>query len=198
VSETATAARTWFVTLTLNPDEHSRAHYAACLRLARQARDFETLDAAEQFRERHNSISPWLTLWMKRVRKEAATDHRQAARKAEGCPATRGARCACHPLADFAAPFKYCLVAEAHKTGLPHYHLLISENDESRPLRSRHLKNQWRHGFSNVKLVAQEDRKRTVSYVCKYLTKSALARVRASVGYGQTPSGETQSKIIVF
>lgn len=198
VSEVQASARTWFVTLTLNPAEHVRAQYMACLRLAGQSRDWDDLSSAEQFRERHNSISPTLTLWMKRVRKAAATDHRQAARKAENCPATRGVRCACHPLADFSVPFKYALVAEAHKTGLPHYHLLISESDDAKPLRARHIKESWRSGFSNVKLVAQEDRNRAVSYVCKYLSKSALARVRASVGYGQTDTITPERDSCIF
>ncbi len=198
VSEVLASARTWFVTLTLNPAEHVRAHYAACLRLSGQKRDWDDLSAAEQFRERHNAISPMLTLWMKRVRKVAATDHRQAARKAESCPASRGQRCGCHPLADFSAPFKYVLVAEAHKSGLPHYHLLISESDEARPLRARHIKGSWRCGFSDVKLVAQEDRNRTVNYMCKYLAKSALARVRASVGYGSPPVETPPKGITIF
>jgi hypothetical protein len=184
VSEVLQAERTWFVTLTLNPAEQARALLMACHRLAGQGRDWDDLEAAEQFRERHASISPTLTKWMKRVRMVAATDHRQSARKADNCPASRGSRCACHPLADFSVPFKYCLVAEAHKSGLPHYHLLISESDDAKPLRARHIKGSWRSGFSDVKLVAQEDRARTVGYVCKYLSKSALARVRASVGYG--------------
>jgi hypothetical protein len=185
MAEVSQAERTWFVTLTLSPEHQARAHLTACHRLAGLGSDFDDLTAAEQFRERHNAISPWLTLWMKRVRKVAATDHRQSARKAEGCPATRGARCECHPLADFSVPFRYALVAEAHKSGLPHYHMLISENDDAKPLRARHLKESWRCGFMNVKLVAQEEKNRAVAYVCKYLSKSALARVRASVGYGQ-------------
>jgi hypothetical protein len=80
---------------------------------------------------------------------------------------------------------RFLLVAEAHKTGLPHYHALIHEVDPERPVRSRILRQQWTLGFSQCKLVAQGDETKSASYVAKYLAKSAAARVRASQGYGQ-------------
>lgn len=79
-----------------------------------------------------------------------------------------------------AGPFRYLLVVEAHKSGLPHIHLLIHEMDD--PVTYRDITSHWKHGFSHAKLV--EDA-RGVRYVCKYLAKSALARVRASARYGQ-------------
>jgi hypothetical protein len=182
--EQQTSTRTWFVTLTLNPASHSRMALRACHRLAAQGTDFDALEEKEAFRERHAECSTELTLWLKRVRMAAAIDHRQSARLAEGCNSTPGQLCPCHNLSDFRVPLTYLLVAEAHKSGLPHYHLLISEHEESRPVRARHLKSQWRLGFSDVKLVAQDDEGRSAAYVAKYLAKSALARVRASVGYG--------------
>jgi hypothetical protein len=157
----------------------------ARLRLSRNGEDFEALPANQQFQERHRECSAELTLWLKRVRQVAAIDHRQSQRLAEGCESTRGTDCRCHPLSDYNVPLTYLLVAEAHKSGLPHYHLLISEHRESRPVRARHLKSQWRLGFSDVKLVAQDEGKRHAAYCAKYLAKAALARVRASQGYGQ-------------
>lgn len=75
---------------------------------------------------------------------------------------------------------RYLMVVEAHKSGLPHIHLLVHDVDGASVL-YRHLVDHWPHGFAHAKLV--EDA-RSASYVCKYLSKSALARVRASSGYG--------------
>lgn len=78
------------------------------------------------------------------------------------------------------AKLRYMLVMEAHKSGLPHYHCLLHEVAGS--VRHAQLQGNWWSGFSNWKLVDSG----AVSYVCKYLSKSALARVRASVRYGET------------
>jgi hypothetical protein len=158
-------------------------------RLLARGEDFDGGTEAERFAQRHYECSKELTLWLKRVRATAAVDHRQSARLAESCTVSRGGRCKCHPIQEFGAPLRYLLVAEAHKTGLPHYHLLIHEYSESRPIRARHLKEQWRLGFSSVKLVAQDEGNRRGGYVTKYLAKSAIARVRASVGYGHSIAG---------
>lgn len=77
------------------------------------------------------------------------------------------------------AKIRYILVVEAHKSGLPHWHCLIHEVKE--PVRYRCLTEQWPLGFSNFKQVSGEA---SAGYVCKYLAKSALARVRASKDYG--------------
>lgn len=80
------------------------------------------------------------------------------------------------------APFRYLLVAEAHKSGAPHFHALIHELSADRPIRYDTLKAAWNLGFSQFKLC--EDN-RHAGYLCKYLSKSAAARVRASKRYGQ-------------
>lgn len=81
-------------------------------------------------------------------------------------------------------PFRYLLVCEAHQSGDPHYHVLIHEQSALRPVRHKVLSRQWHLGFTNFKLVTDE---RPAHYVAKYLSKSALARVRASLRYGTTP-----------
>lgn len=81
-----------------------------------------------------------------------------------------------------AAPFRYLLVTEAHKSGLPHFHLLIHEYAGS--ITKRKLDASWRYGFSQFRLINVGDEAR-VGYVCKYLSKSVLTRVRASKDYGQ-------------
>lgn len=78
--------------------------------------------------------------------------------------------------------FRYVIVAEAHKSGLPHYHLLIFEGFEQIPKQT--IKEEWHLGFSRVKLSDI----RGAWYVSKYLWKDARARVRASLRYGLPPS----------
>ena len=83
------------------------------------------------------------------------------------------------------AKLRYCLVAEAHKSGLPHYHCLVHEVHNSVSVKERTLRLQWNAGFSKFNLVRD---KVAARYVCKYLSKSSLARVRASLDYGNTSS----------
>jgi len=74
-------------------------------------------------------------------------------------------------------------VTERHKDGFPHCHLLVHEFGTT--VRHATLTRQWVYGFSNAKLV--EDTVEGAKYVAKYLAKDPISRVRASVGYGQTP-----------
>lgn len=149
------APRTWFGTLTLRPEEHFKARLRAELRLKEGGTLLHELSPDERFRELHREIGRDLTLWLKRIRKESK------------------------------AKLRYCLVAEAHKSGLPHYHVLVHEVHGSNPVKERTLRLQWNAGFSKFNLVRD---KVAARYVCKYLSKSALARVRASVDYGNPTS----------
>lgn len=78
-------------------------------------------------------------------------------------------------------PLRVLLVVERHKSGLPHYHCLVHETIGA--VTYRQLSSTWPHGFVNFKLVDTHDTK-CAYYVTKYLAKSAEARVRASLGYG--------------
>jgi hypothetical protein len=80
------------------------------------------------------------------------------------------------------ASLRYCLVVEAHKTGVPHFHMLAHEVSETAPVRHKLLADCWTAGFSAWKLADE----RSAHYVTKYLTKSMSARIRASIGYGLT------------
>lgn len=80
------------------------------------------------------------------------------------------------------APFRYLLVTEAHKNGLPHFHMLLHEY--ASPIPKTVLESRWGYGFSHWRLVDVAN-PRACGYVCKYLSKSALTRVRASQDYGQ-------------
>lgn len=80
------------------------------------------------------------------------------------------------------AQFRYAVVAEAHKSGRPHFHALLHEVSADNPLRHATMREQWGVGFIQIKLVSD---KKMVWYLCKYLTKAVHARVRASIGYGK-------------
>ena len=114
--------------------------------------DFDALSPHDQFMERMTEIGREVTLYLKRVRKES------------------GAR------------VRYLLVAEAHKSGLPHLHILVHEASPDKPVRHKTLEGQWKLGFTRFKLAHDV---KTASYVCKYISKALLARVRASLRYGQ-------------
>lgn len=151
-AEITMAPRTWFGTLTLSPE----AQYYF-LAIARQVADeaigkYEDATPEQQFMRRCWAISPDITKWLKRVRKESGSE------------------------------LRFLLVAEAHKSGEPHYHCLIHETDFAQPVRKRTLQTQWKLGFSQWKLVTDLGGAR---YVTKYINKGSLARVRASIRYGQ-------------
>lgn len=152
--------RTLFGTLTLRPEEQYRASAEATERLAKSAVDFNSLSADDQFAERVRTIGSWITRYFKRVRQETDTKSR------------------------------YMLVAESHKSGLPHFHLLFHEVE--RYTRDQFdtytvLKRQWPYGFSDFQGVdaGPDGGANAARYVCKYLAKAGLCRVRSSLRYGR-------------
>lgn len=76
---------------------------------------------------------------------------------------------------------RYLAVTERHKSGVPHWHLLLHETDPLRPSRESELTGTWGLGFDSFRLVRTSQ---AAGYVAKYLSKSLSARVRASQGYG--------------
>lgn len=159
ITEYRSSHRTWLGTLTLSPDEHDRVLNLCRLDEVAHNQDFDLLSEQKQFALRHNRISKHLTKWLKRIRKDS------------------GAR------------LRYLLVAEAHKSGLPHYHALIHEPVIDEQVTKSVMQAQWPHGFTNFKLIPEHESS-AASYACKYLSKSILARVRASIRYGL---GEAQA-----
>lgn len=151
-AEIQSASRTWFGTLTLRSEEHYRFLAMARRKADHRIDNFDALPYWEQFDLRHRAIGPELTKYLKRVRETSG------------------------------APLRYLLVAEAHKSGAPHYHLLVHELDPERQVKHRQLSEQWGLGFSQWKLVTDT---RSATYLCKYLSKSNAARVRASLRYGR-------------
>lgn len=157
VTETLAAPRTWFGTLTLHPDHHHLALLRAKIKARKSGVEWDDLSPEEQFEKVHRQIGVHLQLWLKRVRKNSG------------------------------APLRFFLVCERHKSGLPHYHCLVHEVDELRPVKKAVLRD-WPLGFTKFKLVKEA---KQAGYLCKYLSKSAVARVRASARYGQTPCGDS-------
>lgn len=160
-TEIRSAERTWFGSLTLNPTQHHRVLSACRAEAARNGDDFDKFPPSVQFAARHKCISREITLFLKRIRKESG------------------------------ASIRLLCVAEAHKSGLPHYHMLVHEGS-SVICPHRVLKKQWRVGFSQWKLVRNP---RAAVYVTKYLGKSMMARVRASLDYGTSLDIVTQSHV---
>ncbi len=146
------APRTWFGTLTLSVDNHFLMLSRTRERISRQGLDFDGLTPDDQFSERLATTSREVTLWLKRVRKQSE------------------------------ASIRYMLVAEAHKSGLPHFHCLVHEVSAETPVKYRHLTSEWTLGHSMFKLTEADTKAGT--YVTKYLGKSKNARVRASLHYG--------------
>lgn len=152
MAEIRDANRTWFATFTLSPEQHFLAAARARRREHLTEIDFEALPLEEQFRMRHRQCGRLLTLWLKKVRKASK------------------------------AHLRYLIVAEEHKTGLPHYHALVHEIGDI-AVTKRQLQGKWPWGFTTMKLVSDP---RAAMYVTKYIAKSSLARVRASERYGQS------------
>lgn len=149
IAETYASNRTWFGTLTLAPDRATQARYWADRRLTQRISDPH--DRSNQFAAMVQFVTPELTRWLKRLRKNSE------------------------------ASLRYLLVAEPHKSGVPHWHCLIHEF-EGRATK-RILDASWRYGFSQFRLVDSSSPK-SASYACKYLSKTAMTRIRASRNYG--------------
>lgn len=149
-SEFRVASRTWLATFTLSPTSWVLALSKARVKARKGGTDFEALSQEDQFTEIDKVIYGDLKLWFKRLRKTSK------------------------------APIRYLAITEAHKSGVPHWHILIHEN--GKPLRYKALKGSWPLGFDSYKLVRDAA---AAGYVCKYLSKDIRARVRASVGYGE-------------
>ena len=77
------------------------------------------------------------------------------------------------------AKLRYLLVTEAHKSGDPHFHICVYEDGT---LRKAVMREQWTFGFTKWELV---ETLRGAVYLCKYLSKDMMARVRASVFFGE-------------
>lgn len=150
-------ARNWWGTLTLNPSEQFRTLSVARHLAEQRAVPWDSLSPDERFTRHANASLIDVTKYLKRIRKESKV------------------------------PLRYLLVTEKHKSGLPHFHMLIHET-ELKPIRHKTLSTQWGHGFERWRLV-QHDSVEPAAYVTKYIAKDALTRIRASLQYGREQPG---------
>lgn len=151
-TEVRSAARSWFGTLTMGPIEQYRMLSIARHHAHTTAVRWEDLSPEEQFRRVANTSLKEVTKYVKRIRKESGV------------------------------PLRYICVTEKHKSGLPHFHMLVHET-ELKPVRHKTLSSQWHHGFEKWRLIPL-DQPRAGEYVCKYISKDAETRIRASIAYG--------------
>lgn len=163
LAEWAFSPRSWLCTLTLTPDAQFLLNSRARRSIDAQGLDLDALPASDKFDLLSRELGKLVTLYLKRLRKGEIGTGTVAAPQ--------------YP----PAQFRYLMVTEAHKSGLPHCHILLHELSIDNPVRYSTICHHWKLGFSDAKLV--KDR-RAATYVTKYLTKSHLARARASVGYG--------------
>ena len=168
--------RTWFGTLTLNPESLARIN------------DLARLASEDPHAEWWDDTRP-VTYYCKRRRKWITVpgyicDRRFALMRDQLILECRRmwAR-----LRKNGHKFKYLLVFERHKSGEPHMHFLLHE--EAAPILKRQLVEQWPWGWSSIKLVGTAKRQappdQAAFYVAKYLSKDRQARQIASKGYGK-------------
>lgn len=154
------AVRTWYGTLTLRPVEQYRVLVNARRYTEARGVDWETLSEDERFRVRARFALNEVTKYIKRFRKQAYG--------AKG-----------------KAPFRWVCVTERHKSGLPHFHMLVHEI-EYRPITHKILSQAWGLGFERWRLVQLDERPQDVAwYLCAYLTKDFSTRIRNSEKYGE-------------
>lgn len=172
MAECAVAQRTWFGTLTLTLEQHHRATMMADALRKQRGWDNnpEALNSA-----RFIVIGKEVTKFLKRVRKNS------------------GAKLKYLAVMELHGSGKYRrrdgVIAERQLSGLPHFHLLIHEQNGSVPIRWKVLNDAWKFGHSKFKLAEdRETLKSTAFYVCKYMSKDASAHVRASLYYGKLKS----------
>jgi len=149
-AEWGQANRTWLATLTLSPTALTLLLSRARVRLGRGGTDYDALAGPEQFLELEKEGFREIQKYLKRLRKNSGK------------------------------AIRYLCITESHKSGVPHWHLLLHEPDQ--PLSyDKDLKGSWTNGFDSYKLCRDA---KAAGYVTKYLSKAIEARVRASSGYG--------------
>lgn len=157
VHEIENSDRTWFGTLTLSPEEHTRVDHLCATAIGR---NFWNLPPGKKFAARKKVIGREITLYLKRVRKESGVPFRYLCvfETHDG-----------EDTSDF-------------MRGRPHVHFLLHEF--AGPVRKRTLDAQWKLGFTNWRLATTTWQ--AAWYVAKYISKAVDARVRASLRYGNS------------
>lgn len=147
----------WFGTLTVSPENQYLALAAATTELIAEGVQSQHHTPEVLFGARCRVIGRELTRYIKRCRETVGK------------------------------PSRYLLVAEAHKSGEPHFHMLWHEVERfSEDAWDTYavLKSQWTLGHCSWNGI-DAGSPRAAYYVTKYIAKSGLVRVRASAAYGR-------------
>lgn len=159
VKEWKNSTRTWFVTLTLRPDEHYKLQTGVRIAARKDGVDYDTLEPRDRLSRVLVAYRRVMDLYLMRLRSGASSKGWDVAQ------------------------FRYLWVPEPHKSGAIHFHMLLHEVSEDMPLVKRRIEGLWDLGFTKVKQVTSE---REARYVTKYLGKHHFeGRVRASKKYGK-------------
>lgn len=192
VDEFERAACTWMGTFTMSPDQHAMLDLRVAERTGNRA-----LTAVELLRERTCVFGQEVTIWLKRVR--------------DGVYRRTGQ----------SGTMRYLLVAEVHDSektdewmrGRPHFHMLLHEasvgavvsvdeyffkREEVRgdiveniyAADSAMIRQAWTLGFTKFQLCRDS---KSAYYLCKYMSKAMMWRVRPSIRYGREPAILPQS-----
>jgi len=180
VAEYDRAAVTWMGTFTMSPEQHSLLD----LRIAERTGN-RSLTQVELLRERTSLFGQEVTAWLKRIRSGAFE---------------RTGR---------TGSMRYLLVAEVHDSektnewmrGRPHFHMLLHEafagalvspeeiRDVSKDGIRRitvaddaMIRKAWTFGYTKFERCIDS---RSAYYLCKYLSKAMMWRVRPSLHYGR-------------
>lgn len=193
VTQYERSARTWLGTITLSGFEHARLDAAVAAKAQETGAFWQTeWSPRDYFRERCEVFGQWLSLWLKRIRE---ADQRRRNGWHDGCmPDAVGRMLKGRTRRNFS----YMLVAEMHKNGRPHWHVLLHEDYAFALIRPDEyyvtqkgvirvdekamIRKSWQFGFTQFELCRDS---RSAGYLCKYLAKDMLWRVRASEGYGE-------------
>lgn len=194
--------RSYFGTFTLSPESHAAFDARAIRKLHAKGVNFALLTEAERFTARVAEFGLELTKWLKIVRNGP---HRRLRRGEHGPVFRAEIRYLC------VAEMHDSVHTSDEMRGRPHFHILVHEmrrssivlgdpeaftgdfekrfykNKAGRWIEltclkdSAFIRQKWSWGFTNFQLARNAH---TASYLCKYLSKASLGRVRASEDYG--------------
>lgn len=184
---------TWLGTITLSPAEHCVLDAKVAARAHKTGASWMTDWTPERmFKERCLEMGELVRLWLKRTRVNYKRAYGAWPR------------------------FSYLLVAEAHQSGKtsefmvgrPHYHILVHEPwfGALFPVREHYvtalgrvrlddqasIRADWKLGFTQFELCRDV---KSASYLCKYLSKAMLWRVRASKRYGKDEKSVVRASV---
>lgn len=161
----ARGARTWLGTLTCSP-----AFLYLCKSKALSHESYDPTEPDAEFVAIESEAYREVSLWLKRLRKGGAR-----------------VRFLCVTEKTPPSSYRDGVRVENVNVGLPHYHILIHETDGQERVQWKQLSAaNWPGGYVKFNVVDPDSPE--VTYVCKYLSKSA-AVCRYSLGYGRPDRG---------